>query len=273
MQSTGPISIVGDVHGQLRQLLRLLQQSGLLGKNYEWTGGNTTLWFIGDLVDRGPDSIAVIDLVMRLQTEATQAGGFVGCLLGNHEMLLLAAYRFGRRSTGLSSNFISKWRHNGGKREDLAKLTRQHLEWMANLPAIVHIGKTLLIHADATFYTRYGHSEEEVNETFRNLLKRSDALAWEELLEAFAMRGVFNHQLAGEEFVQRFLTIFEGEKIVHGHTPIHLMQGGSAKKVSEALIYAQGRCVNVDGGMYLGGPGFVYQLSGIANVLPDASIQ
>ena len=36
--------------------------------------------------------------------------------------------------------------------------------------------------------------------------------------------------------------------------------GQPPEDVREPLVYSRGRCVNVDGGMYLGGPGFVYQL-------------
>ena len=269
MQTTAPTYVIGDVHGQLRHLLKLLHDADLLSSSHSWTGGQSSLWFIGDLVDRGHDSIAVIDLVIRLQKEAAAAGGYVGSVLGNHEMLLLAAYRFGRRSTGLSSNFITKWRQNGGQRDDLAKLTKEHLAWLAALPAMVHVDKTLLIHADSTFYTRYGRSVAEVNETFTNLLQRSNALAWEEMLEEFSMRGVFSHNLAGNEFIGRFLTIFGGEHIVHGHTPIHTMSGGQAKKVTTPFTYANGRCVNVDGGIYLGGPGFLYQLPSALPVAQD----
>jgi hypothetical protein len=256
---TTPIYVMGDVHGHLRPLLHILQHAGLVDKHHNWSGGESILWFIGDLVDRGPDSIAVMDLVIRLQTEAATAGGQVGCLLGNHELLFLAAYQFGRRSTGLSSNFISKWRNNGGNRADLAKLTKQHLTWLAALPAMALIKDVLLVHADATFYTRYGHTIDEVNAAITHMLQRSNALAWEELIEEFAMRGVFNHPYGGEELISRFLTIFGGNQIVHGHTPIHIMAGGQAKKVIAPLIYANGRCINIDGGMSLGGPGFIYQ--------------
>ena len=52
-------------------------------------GRDARLWLVGDLVDRGPDGVGVIELVRRLQRE-----GDVHCLLGNHELLLLAARRF-----------------------------------------------------------------------------------------------------------------------------------------------------------------------------------
>ncbi|GAC1374152.1 MAG: metallophosphoesterase [Ktedonobacteraceae bacterium] len=265
MQLANPVYVMGDVHGQLRPLVHILEHAGLLDRNHKWSGRQAILWFMGDLVDRGPDSIPVLDLVIRMQAEAAAAGGQVGCLLGNHELLFLAAYQFGRRSTGLSSNFITKWRQNGGNKADLAKLTKQHLTWLAQLPAMALVDSSLLIHADATFYTRYGHTVGEVNEAIGNILKRSNALAWEELIEEFAMRGVFNHQYAGEEFIDRFLAIFGGTQIVHGHTPIHVMTGSAPKKITAPLFYANNRCINVDGGLSLGGPGFIYQLAASAS--------
>ena len=181
MQELAPTYIIGDIHGNLRSLQKLLEHAQLIDHHHSWSGGQSTLWFIGDLVDRGHDSIGVIDLVMRLQGEAETAGGSVSSLLGNHEVLFLAAYQFGRRSTGLSSNFITKWRRNGGHKEDLKKLTKQHIEWLIARPAMVRIGDVLLQHADSTFYTRYGNSIDEVNESFRNVLSKSNTLAWDEL--------------------------------------------------------------------------------------------
>ena len=256
-----PTYVIGDIHGQLKKLVKLLKDAQLIDEHLAWQGANAVLWLIGDLVDRGPDSIAVLDLARRLQTEAASVGGQVACLLGNHELLMLAAYRFGRRSTGLSSNFISKWRQNGGQRKDLARLTREHLEWMAQLPAMALVGNRLLLHADAPFYLRYGHSIEEVNSTIGALLKKSDELAWEELLEDFARRGAFAVPQSGEDVARRFLAIYGGQQIVHGHTPISALVRLAPKNVALPLIYAAEQCVDIDGGMFLGGPGFIYQLS------------
>jgi hypothetical protein len=72
--SPQPIYIIGDVHGQLKKLVKLLQDAHLIDAEYTWKAGTATLWFMGDFVDRGPDSIAVLDLVMRLQSESAAAG-------------------------------------------------------------------------------------------------------------------------------------------------------------------------------------------------------
>ena len=264
--SPRPIYIIGDVHGHLIKLVKLLQDAQLIDAERSWKASTAMLWFMGDFVDRGPDGVAVLDLVMSLQTEAAAAGGSVSSLLGNHEMLLLAAYRFGRRSTGLGSNFLARWKQNGGNREDISSLTLSHLDWMSHLPAMALVDDYLFIHADAPFYINYGRTVDEVNAVFNKLLNRSDALAWEEMLEEFARRGAFMYATPGEELARRFLSIFGGRQLVHGHTPISSMLRCRPTKVDGPWIYAGGQCVNVDGGMSLGGSGFVYQLP-----VPDGS--
>jgi hypothetical protein len=54
-----------------------------------WIGGRAHLIFCGDLVDRGPDDRAVLDVVRALQKQAESAGGRVHALLGNHEVMNL----------------------------------------------------------------------------------------------------------------------------------------------------------------------------------------
>jgi hypothetical protein len=274
MQTAQRVYVIGDIHGQFQKLTKLLRDAHLIDSSHSWNGEDATIWFMGDFVDRGPDGIAVIDLVMRLQQEAARAGGKVCSILGNHEMLLLAAYRFGRRSTGLGSNFITRWKQNGGNRKDIARLTPRHLEWMAQLPAMALVGDSLLLHADAPFYLKYGTTIEEVNNNVHELLRHSDALSWEELLEDFARRGVFMSSIYGVEFASRYLKQFGGQRLIHGHTPISRMLNCSPKKVNAPWIYAEGQCVNVDGGLALGGSGFVYQLPiSIIPVAPPGETQ
>jgi hypothetical protein len=253
------VYVIGDIHGEYEKLVRLLKQEKLVGDDLSWSGGNSMVWFMGDFVDRGPDGIAVIDLVMRLQQEAAVVGGRVASLLGNHELLLLAAHRFGRRSTGLGANFLTRWKRNGGKGKDITRLTRHHLNWLMRLPLMARAGDCLLVHADASFYLRYGRSIDEVNAALNSLMQEGDALAWEELIEDFARRGAFHYSDDGQKFVHRFLESFGGRRLVHGHTPISSILGCAPQKVTDPLVYAEGHCINVDGGMCLGGPGFVYQ--------------
>ena len=83
------IVAVGDVHGAFDEMVSILQRAGLIDAEHHWIGGDSVLVQTGDLVDRGPKSCAVMDLVMALEKEASQQKGRVVALLGNHELMIL----------------------------------------------------------------------------------------------------------------------------------------------------------------------------------------
>ena len=94
-EASRAVAIIGDIHGHLGKLTRLLRSARLIDSDLRWSGHDTVLWFTGDFCDRGPNGVGVVELVMRLQDEALAHGGKIGALLGNHEAVLLAAKRFG----------------------------------------------------------------------------------------------------------------------------------------------------------------------------------
>jgi hypothetical protein len=242
----------------------LLREAGLIDREARWVGGGATLWFIGDFFDRGPDGIGVIETIMRLQGEAEAAGGRVGALLGNHEPMLLAAKRFPREQTSYRWwTFLDAWEQNGGLERDRAALTPEHIAWLVALPAMALVGETILVHADAMFYWRYGATIAEVNAALGALLVGDDLAAWDRLLGEFAERGAFaDWSTLGATNLERFLARYGGTQLIHGHTPLPRVLGSDPGQITGPLHYADGRCVNADGGIYLGGPGFVYRLPG-----------
>jgi hypothetical protein len=80
---------VGDVHGAYDQFVAILRAAGIVDADGHWSGGRTHFVQTGDMIDRGPHARKVLDLVMRLEREAAQAGGRVYPLLGNHEVLAM----------------------------------------------------------------------------------------------------------------------------------------------------------------------------------------
>ncbi|MCW8846185.1 MAG: metallophosphoesterase, partial [Gammaproteobacteria bacterium] len=80
---------VGDAHGAYDRFSRLLLETGIVDENLQWTGGKTHFVDLGDFLDRGPGSRKIMDLLMRLQTQAEKSGGRVHVLLGNHELMNL----------------------------------------------------------------------------------------------------------------------------------------------------------------------------------------
>jgi hypothetical protein len=88
-QTESPIYIVGDVHGAYEEFHTTLKTLGLLDEKDQWSGGTANLVSLGDLIDRGPSSRKILDLLIRLQGETKTAGGRLHVLLGNHEVMNL----------------------------------------------------------------------------------------------------------------------------------------------------------------------------------------
>jgi len=86
----GPFDVVGDVHGCRDELADLLGRLGYVDgpDGLPEHPEGRRLVFLGDLVDRGPDSVAVLDLVRRLV-----GSGRGLCVAGNHDEKLLKKLR------------------------------------------------------------------------------------------------------------------------------------------------------------------------------------
>ncbi|MBW4719195.1 metallophosphoesterase [Saccharothrix sp. SC076] len=114
---TGPFDVVGDVHGCHTELVHLLRE---LGWHVEPDGAHhpdgRTAVFLGDLVDRGPGTPAVLRLVMGMV-----AAGTARVVRGNHEDKLVRALR-GREVTvrhGLEKSLAQLAGESDGFRRDV----------------------------------------------------------------------------------------------------------------------------------------------------------
>jgi len=249
-----PVFVAGDVHGCRDARAGLLRDAGLIDADERWAGGDARLWLVGDLTDRGPDGIGAIDLVRRLEQESE---GAVRCLLGNHEVLLLSALRFGGEETSIpGESFHELWRLNGGVEADLHGLTPEHASWIAALPPLALEGETLLIHADTTAYLALGQSIDAAARATRAVLAAGSVREVDDLLGIVSDRMRLDDPVA----VQALLDSYGGTRIVHGHTPIASLLGVDPRSVTRPLVYCDGRVTNVDHCLFAGGPGFVTRL-------------
>ena len=80
---------IGDIHGAADSFAEILQKTGLIDASRRWIGGSTILVQTGDVMDRGPQVRAALDLLMALEQQASASGGRVIPLLGNHETMNL----------------------------------------------------------------------------------------------------------------------------------------------------------------------------------------
>ncbi|MDX2562365.1 metallophosphoesterase [Streptomyces sp. TX20-6-3] len=270
-EGPGPLFVVGDVHGYLDELVEALRAQGLIDENGSWAAGNARLWFLGDFTDRGPDGIGVIDLVMRLSAEAAAAGGYCKALMGNHELLLIGAKRFGDtpvNSGAGTATFQAAWLLNGGQKHDMDRLQDVHLQWMSRLDAVVREDDHLLLHSDTTAYLDYGQTIEDVNDTVHEILNRNDADEVWDVFRKFTKRFAFRDE-GGPQAVQELLSTYGGSRIVHGHSPIPYLlgqvgtedgEGNSGPLVDGPHVYADGLAIAMDGGVTMAGKLLVVQL-------------
>jgi len=81
------IVAVGDLHGDFAAWRDIARAARLVDGKGGWIGGDAALVQTGDVVDRGPDSLKIVQDLMRLQREALRAHGQVIALVGNHEAM------------------------------------------------------------------------------------------------------------------------------------------------------------------------------------------
>jgi hypothetical protein len=258
--------VVGDIHGQMKRVAALLYAAELVSDKGRWLGGNSRLLFVGDFFDRGPYGVEAVDFVMRLQQQAELEGGEVESLLGNHDLLAVGAILF--RGT-----FLANHQRNGGAIADLRRITSDHAKWLTSRPALARIGAYLVVHADTDRYLKYGSTVIQINRRVADILAKPDESNWNELLEDLSDRHRF--ELTAENGGTRliaFLATFGARTLIHGHTPISYVTGQSPEEIETAYVYQRGRAVNVDGGLYLGGPGFVYRIDDQTAADPTAHL-
>ncbi len=121
--------IIGDVHGHYDTLIALLESVA--------PKSDDQVYFLGDLIDRGPKSAEVVDFVMKHNYH---------CLRGNHEEMLLDVVGKGK----VSLQLYQGWLYSGGHATVTSydsKIPQEHIDWLKNLPLYMDLGDIWLVHA------------------------------------------------------------------------------------------------------------------------------
>jgi hypothetical protein len=183
--SEGRVVAVGDIHGAFDEFAAILRGTGLVDAELSWTGGTTHLVSVGDLLHRGDYGRQVMDLVMRLQREAAEAGGAVHVILGNHEVMSLTGdlryvsagdfAQFGSEAPpGLPAGYL--------ERRAAFAPDGKYGRWLLELPIAIVVDDTLFVHGGLSERLR-GLTLEEINESSRRDVRRF-AEGWHALLDA-----------------------------------------------------------------------------------------
>ncbi|MEP7273168.1 MAG: metallophosphoesterase family protein [Acidobacteriota bacterium] len=208
--------VIGDVHGKLRLLDRLLIEVG-------YRANEDKLVLIGDLVDRGEDSRGVVDRAIALKKEAPDT---VVVIRGNHEEMMLAALA---PEGGLAVNADSElWYYNGGIETlesyivdgDQVTVPPEHYDFLASLPSWHEDEHAIYVHASLV---------EDADGEFLHPSKTADNL---ELIWARN---------------RHFFSEYGGKLVVFGHTIAGMIFGEFEK------VWVRDSLIGVDTGAYLTG--------------------
>lgn len=143
--------VIPDIHGYVKTLKSLLAQINPAKEDH--------LIFLGDYIDRGPDSKGVVDEIIDLQ----ENGYKVTPLMGNHEEFLLSNLKFAHENSGLFNrlkpNKIRKeWYEFGGKDtlrsfgvKDVRSIPLKYIEWFKNLDYYLEFKDYVMVHAGLNF--------------------------------------------------------------------------------------------------------------------------
>ena len=209
--------IIPDIHGYQKTLQALFDYYISPSKEDE-------LYFLGDYIDRGPDSKGVIDFIMGLEAE-----GFNVChLKGNHEescvQACLEEQHVGSFLGIRGRNFAkAAWKQYGGKEtmksfgiSDLRNMPKKYLDWLDNMPTHHMLEDFLLVHAGLNF------SEEDPMEDTHAMLWTRDFTVDREKIG--------------------------GRTLIHGHVPISLETIFMLRDRHMELGY-----IDLDNGIYMAG--------------------
>ena len=134
---------LSDAHGMFDNLVALLASAGLMDSNQNWSGGSSLVLVVGDSIDKGPNTVDILDLWMKLIPQADAAGGKIIHLLGNHEAEFLSDPNDDKKA----ADFIAELQQRG---IDLAEYTdpnRPHGAFLRSMPIAARVGKWLFAHA------------------------------------------------------------------------------------------------------------------------------
>jgi serine/threonine protein phosphatase 1 len=207
--------VIPDLHGCAKTLKALVEQL---------QPSKDLLIFLGDYIDRGPDSRGVVDYLMQLQADGQQ----MITLRGNHEEYLLLALAKGKE---LNKSFIfhrkhnhlfEKWMRHGGTDtmenfgiSHLKEMPQKYINWFEQLQLYTEQENFLIVHAGINFERR-------------DPLEDQHAMLW------------------SRSFVPHPEKI-GGRVVIHGHVPVSL------SFIQARIEDEKSKYIPLDNGCYLNG--------------------
>lgn len=206
--------VIPDIHGCINTLSTLIENQIKPNKNDQ-------LIFLGDYIDRGPDSKGVLDYIMRMQQNEFN----ITTLLGNHEDYCIKAYDDDVKHKGFlgfrpKSKIHREWDNYGGietlesfKVDSPKDIPKKYIDWLRTLDYYTEVDDFIIVHAGLNF---------KVEDPFTD--KR--AMIW-----------IRDFQVDSAKI--------SNKKIIHGHVPVNL------EFIEFSLNNSDYKFIDLDNGIYI----------------------
>ncbi|MCK9203150.1 MAG: metallophosphoesterase [Bacteroidales bacterium] len=208
--------VIPDIHGHINTVRSLVTDLIKPMRSDE-------LYFLGDYVDRGPDSKGVIDFIRSLELEKYN----VTVLKGNHEDVMVELYDAMKESKSnwwpkFGNQKYKSWSEIGGKptlqsfnARHILDIPSDYINWMRDLPYYAELDDFVLVHAGLNFKNK-------------NPFEDKHAMLW-----------LRDYKIIPEEIGNR--------RIIHGHVPVNM------ELITMAIKNRTYPFIDLDNGPYITG--------------------
>jgi bis(5'-nucleosyl)-tetraphosphatase (symmetrical) len=206
-----PTYAIGDVQGCSKELLQLLDKI-----NFDET--NDRLWFVGDIVNRGPASLEVLKFIMKLGDSAVT-------VLGNHDLHLLAV-----------AEEIMSPKKNDTLTAILSSPDKQELIAWLRQQALMHHDKDLnysMVHAGLPPQWGIDQAMELASEVTQ-FLNSNDYLSFLEVMYGDTP-ALWNENLAGNDRLRFIVNCFTRIRYLNEKHELNFSEKGAPGSVDEHL--------------------------------------
>ncbi len=258
-QDVDRIVAIGDIHADYPHFVEVLTNAGIINKRGNWIAGATHLVQLGDVPDRGSDTVLCINLLRKLERQALRAGGMVHALIGNHEAMNILGdlsyvhpndYKVlqSNQARRLQNDYYLQVREQQQRTQpdlvtgpEFRELWEQKYplgfvehriawsakgdigSWVLEHNAVIKINRTLFLHGGISPAV-LGRTISNINQQVRNELQAGVLTGETGLSESeqgpLWYRGLAQNDEASEApHVEAVLAFYDVDRIVIGHTP------------------------------------------------------
>ncbi len=223
---------LSDIHGGYDRMVQLLMRWGVIAVApsrpgaAEWSGADATLVVTGDLIDKGTQSLEVIEFLRALQVSATGRGGHVEVTLGNHEAEFLAN-PYNSKADSFDSELTSS-----GLDPCIVATTDERGMWLRSRPLGVRVGDWFFAHAGQTHRRTVAGLEAALQAgLIANDFRDTEITGADSLLEAR------DWWTASAGLASETATALSVAHIVFGHTPDALGPRGNIAIGEDGVLF------------------------------------